>query len=90
MLAIQQKKKNVKNSSTEERAERKASAFVVSLFILLVIVRWSWYLRRWSVRFPILRCRVLGEEMELSFEFPFSKLILSLYPPNLNELLSAH
>lgn len=49
MLAIQKNQKNMKNASTEERAVWKACAFVVS--VLLVAVRWSWYLRTFSARF---------------------------------------
>lgn len=88
MLAIQKKtQKNVVNASNRVKSCVKACASVVS--VLLVTVRWPWYLRRWSARFSILTCNVLGEEMELSFEFTFSKWIVALCPQNLNELPSA-
>lgn len=72
----------------QEKEQCKELVLLLFLFLFLLLVallRWLWCLRRWSSRLSILGWKVHGEEVELSFELLFSKLVILLQPPSLNE-----
>lgn len=70
----------------EEQCKEFVLLLFLFLFLLLVaLLKLSCYLRRWSSRLSILGWKVLGEEVELSFELPFSKLIILLQLRSLND-----